>query len=388
MKIIILEHEPFSERKQKHYFNEDFIKEGFKFEYWDLRSILSYTRSIQYNYELESGVVKKFASKKEVINEIKRQNSLDVVFIVELGINIETVSYLKIFSKYNFKWVKMDYYLNPTSSFVLKKSYKDIFLKTNVVKLFKKVCDKIFINILLKYYRISPEVFFVTGEEEKNVPFETKIISLNYFDVIEWEIEKTKVPLLDYSYIVFQDIMIVDHPDIKRNGIRGDSLNRRKYFESLNIFFLRLESIYGIPVVIAAHPKSNYSDEFGTRKVYIGQTANLSLNANLIVTHGSLSISYALLSYKPILLLDVSSLIVNTILKDFFKYNVINLSKNIDCCIVDITDNDFLFSIDSVSVNKEKYYEYSRLNLLAKDYGIFSNYVIFKEEIKKLLNNE
>src|SRR5690606_16034895 len=97
--------------------------------------------------------------------------------------------------------------------------------------------------------------------------------------------------------IVFLDIMLVDHPDSQRIG-NNAVVPRELYFSQLNRFFDQVEKKTGLPVVIASHPKADYTTEFEHRLCIKNKTAELSIGAELILTHGSLSISYALLAEK------------------------------------------------------------------------------------------
>ena len=84
-----------------------------------------------------------------------------------------------------------------------------------------------------------------------------------------------------------------------------------KYYSVLNDFFSKVEQKYSLEVIIAAHPKADYNtDVFGGRKILKYQTAKLVMHSQLVIAHSSLSISFSVLNYKPLVLVYLT---------DFYK---------------------------------------------------------------------
>lgn len=85
-----------------------------------------------------------------------------------------------------------------------------------------------------------------------------------------------------------------------------------KYYPMLQSFFERIESHYGLPVVIAGHQNSksdeSYSSNLGGRTVRFGETASLVLQSTLVLIHGSTATSFAVLAQKPTLFLTTREL--------------------------------------------------------------------------------
>jgi hypothetical protein len=74
------------------------------------------------------------------------------------------------------------------------------------------------------------------------------------------------------------------------------------YLKTMRLFFDAIEQQLHMRVVIAAHPKSNYTGgEFGDRPVIKGQTSGLVRWAALVVVHQSTSFMSALCYKKPLL---------------------------------------------------------------------------------------
>jgi hypothetical protein len=62
-----------------------------------------------------------------------------------------------------------------------------------------------------------------------------------------------------------------------------------------------------MPVIIAAHPKATYqSNPFRNRRIYKYQTLQLVKHCVFAMTFASTSISYAVLTYRPILFMSMN----------------------------------------------------------------------------------
>lgn len=84
------------------------------------------------------------------------------------------------------------------------------------------------------------------------------------------------------------------------------------YFARLRATFDRIEASFSIPIAIAAHPNGrdipDYASRFGSRAVYFGATASLSIDCVVALTHYSTAVSYPVLLRKPIVILNARAL--------------------------------------------------------------------------------
>ena len=116
----------------------------------------------------------------------------------------------------------------------------------------------------------------------------------------EEALHSSHAPLVEGSYIVYLDIAAGSHPD--EALFSGVSFSGEQYRADLMRFFERLERDLGLPVVIAAHPKANYSgSEFGGRKIFKNQTCALAQHASLALCDCSTSVLYFVALKKPVL---------------------------------------------------------------------------------------
>lgn len=379
MKIIILEHEPFQQRKSEHYFIDDFKKNGFEIEYWGVHKVIPYLKNANYSYEDYNQYVKYF----ECINDLFLSlNSLDenkTILIVEIWYTPETIKLFKLLYNKKFKWIKIDYYLNPTLALDKVVSTKEM-LKWSISN--GSFLPKIFKLIMRKFLPTkynNPDIFFHTGVSKNLLPNAKKYVSLDYYDVLTFKNIK-QGNLLKYKYIAFLDIMLVDHPDIARSG-NSEILNKKNYYSCLNKIFQFIENELKMPIVIASHPKANYTNEFGDRLVLKNKTAELATFSEMILTHGSLSISYGLLAQKRICYIDINSLFNKNVFLRNIQESLYHAAKVIDAAVIDENLNA---EVLSKPLNIDTYNKF--LNLYYKKNDKDSNYTVIKNSIEKIFN--
>jgi hypothetical protein len=100
------------------------------------------------------------------------------------------------------------------------------------------------------------------------------------------------------------------HPDLKLFKAKPFS-NAENYYPAMNKVFNSLELFFNAPVVIAGHPKIDYSREkdiFEHREILFEKTAELIRDCKLVVSNGSTADNFAVLWKKPILFITTDEL--------------------------------------------------------------------------------
>ncbi len=169
--------------------------------------------------------------------------------------------------------------------------------------------------------------------------------------------DKEKPRIIEEKYMVFVDEYYPFHGDFDLLRIVNPIKKAEKYYERLNKLFTLLENIYGCEIVIAEHPRADYSNKkellYG-RKHYKNITNRLIKDASLVVTHASTAQDYIVLNKKEFLIIYDSD-IKNSEgwtgaympLINFFEAKALNISKNY--CQKDI--------IKSVNFDKKNSYK-------------------------------
>ncbi|WP_433901937.1 hypothetical protein [Sphingobacterium puteale] len=380
-KVVVIDHESFSHRKQRHYYVDEFLSSGIAVEYWDVSKVLKYSKHIKYNESVEADYVKKLVNFRDIIDSISVLNVENTVLILEFYLKKETLKLYQLIHQRKIKWVRINYYHNPTMYLDVHDSMYNKFLK---IFDFKRVINKLNNTILKRYRNLSvPDIAFLTGSE-KSVEAK-KIVSLDFFDVEEYNnsILIDKAAICEEPYVVFLDIMFSHHPDLQRAGIL--TISKDIYFEKMRYFFDRLEEKLKKPIIVASHPKANYNGEYGNRMTIKNQTCELVKGADLILTHGSLSISYALLAKKPILYLYFEEMLKTTDMR-FYYNRMEKAKKELGTEMININSKDLDFDIPAVQ--NDKYEEFLKKVYLKNLDDSRSNFQIIQENLVQLIKKE
>lgn len=129
-----------------------------------------------------------------------------------------------------------------------------------------------------------------------------KIISIPSVKVLWSEPDKIN----ESSGVVFVDESIAFDPDAQLHG-RELCRDVGGYYRRMRDFFSLIEDTLGQPVKIACSGKFHYPDAsefFGFREIAYEQTLSLIQNCSLVIGHLSLALDQAIVSHKPVMLLD------------------------------------------------------------------------------------
>ena len=105
----------------------------------------------------------------------------------------------------------------------------------------------------------------------------------------------------DEQHITFVDSMLPYHQDQVECGFK--IIDRKRYYDSLNVLFTQLEVFFNLNVVICAHPKyemENSKMDFGERIVIEGQTDDYIKKSKIIIFHSSSAINTAIIYDKTV----------------------------------------------------------------------------------------
>lgn len=169
--------------------------------------------------------------------------------------------------------------------------------------LFNKITQTILFRIYVRTGIIKlPKVYFCAAKNRPPfTPKNARYFPINYIDYDRF-VRFNSQAKEEKKQIVFLDISLATHPDLHFHGIKFNEVDGEQYRSDLNSFFAFLEKKYSLPVVIAAHPKSNYSAEyFNNRAVIKNDVLNLVASAKLVIGHHSTSTCYAVAYNKPVI---------------------------------------------------------------------------------------
>jgi len=141
-------------------------------------------------------------------------------------------------------------------------------------------------------YPISPDTQYINGHAEDYD---------RYIELMRGERIEPREPTA-----VFLDGDDFHHPDLHLVIGRTDhQVWEEAYFAQLRRFFDMIEYRLGVRVIIAAHPLTTTLNraKFGNREVIQGRTAELVMDAKVVIAHYSTAINLGVIFGKPILLI-------------------------------------------------------------------------------------
>lgn len=386
MNIIIIDHEPYAPYKRQRYFMDDFQAENISIEFWSVCNVIPYLKNVEYADQPIEKDVYYFKSYKELLTGLKKLDASTVV-LLEVWFTWETIKLFWLFKKHTINYIRIDYFLTLVNFFfkedTLVEKLRERVTLGSLFKLCLNLIKSRSLSLVNKVLKLNQDyLLFLTGEiSNQFVPGIPKR-SLTYFDVQAMNEVQSEERIISGKYIVFLDINIVSHPDLKREGFL--TISPDIYYQKMNLFFDALEKETGYPVVIAAHPVAKYqNNEFGDRMCIPHKTAALVKDSEFVLTHYSLSINFAILANKPQVYIYTDEFLNSkNYLRDIFSY-MKYASAFFESKLINIDQFD-TNSFTNLSVHAEAYTEYRRKLLISAEYPK-GNYEIVKEGIQELL---
>ncbi len=357
-KIIIVHHEPLTLKIKRNFFIEELREKGCVIEYWDIHFLLLGELALvdeideSYSYRIDS----------YKILEEKISANKDSLFILEFLFSFRAFKIFRYFTKYGCLLSAFGIHTSINLKMKEKLSHITDYGFYKILPFLYSLMGRIgisFFKILFPVKKI--DVFFYCGEASyqqfQNIPIKLGINSFDYEDYVV--VKEMALPeyLQDRKYAVFLDEYLPYHPDIKLWG--RQNITPKKYYTALNDFFDKIEKKYSLEVIIAAHPKSNYDkSQFNGRSIYKYKTAELVKYSQMVFAHDSLSISFAVLNYKPLIFIYTS---------EFYRLGTTTmlLMKKFSCMLnrplLKLDEEYILNDWEEVEKNKYDYYKYNYL---------------------------
>jgi hypothetical protein len=298
MKIIYLSYAPLTSTLADAYYIPQLIKKNIIIEYCDCSNFFKLPPP-KHDSRFKSQITN-ITSKQDFNNVFINSDCSSTLVIIGPGLEYR-FKYLYmlpvIYNKFKFATFHMG--KNPRPRHLRLKNFFKNIKQPNI--LISKVFQNIALKLLIKMKKVTyPKNIFMVGKGISDSSNRSiKFFPINYVDY-DLAISKSKkdTPLLKMEYMLFIDQAHCSHPDLKivyKNEGEITSFNDI-YLEQLCEIFQEAEKKMGLPVVIAAHPKSNYKDgDFNDRLIIKNKTAQLISGASVIFAHfstASLQASY------------------------------------------------------------------------------------------------
>jgi hypothetical protein len=355
-------------------FNISFLNRNFDFEYWDISFLISNIKLIDNRSNDKILFKKKFFF--NYFNFIYETFKIPAdSFLIDLSSNrniihilIKNILFLR---GVKFVYFSIGNYVQADNSRKYTVFFKKIFTKYYLSSIMKK---KLF--SLLNFFTFYKYChYFIGGSIElNNIPKKKITYShvLDYNDYIQ--LKNSKKPM-QKNFIVYLDQKYLDHPEF--NFLKEPNFVDIKLYKLLNFFFKNLSKKQNKKIVFCAHPRAKKNDAYlkNFKNVKFNKTSTYVKYADLVMAHDSISINYAVIFKKPILLIDVPGM-ENTSFSDSLNLR----AELLGCKIISLKN----FKIKDLKVNyyvdHKKYNEYQKkyIKFMGED---LNSWKIFKNKL-------
>lgn len=330
-KIIIISHDPLTINLKRLFFIEEFFNLRLTLEYWDISKIIR--KGIKLADELEESYIKKILSIDDFEYHLLKEDISRCIFVVEISKNWDNRFFYKLLSDFKCEIWGIDQYAN-TSLALTKKDY--LFKLLNLKELYPKLKNKYYSHKLKQFnaeFKVkSYDKFFTSSSLDSRA---TDHINHPDYDLFNHSISLVDIP--SRPFILFIDNYFPLHPDFEF-FYKKKLMGAEEYQKSLCDFFDFLEKKYHMPVIIAAHPKSDYNiNTFNKREIIKYDTVNLVIKSSFVILHASNSISYILLANKPLLMITTDG--YNRV--SFLTLRLRQLARELGVSIFNIDCDDY-----------------------------------------------
>lgn len=366
------------QNKLERYGTDIFKSHGYDVEIWDFMPIVYPHFKID-DDENELCTYDKYRAFK-ILNDFKTAiDSLECecFVIIFLPYCISALPIYRILTQKELPYAV--FVVNSLPTYDSSKNGKSIIYKImrKLVKAnFSNIRDYLFRKISYKYFGVNPATMSIMGGERSEevlkvyfpIDTTTKRIwahTMDYDEMLIYNYDKPNKGFTTGNIAVFIDDDMPYHSDYKLLNVKP-SVSSEKYYNSIVKFFDYLEKELDVKIIIAGHPRSDYSNRlgcFGGREIIKYRTFELVRNSIFSITHASTAINFVVSLNKPLVLLTTDELINSDmkVLIDSFSFalekRTINVDKNYDNNTIK----------EEISVNEQIYRRYKNLYIKKTD---------------------
>ena len=386
-KIFLMVDVPFSERDHIRFGIDIFLKNKIDVVVWDIGKIINNSSYFKYRlkhkYKYENLII--FKNKSELLKKLPL-----------IKANHTVITHFKISLKNRFLFIYFRknriYHGLPPTGIVPE-------IKSNKISIYFRL-KRLFINLFfhpgyllnsliekyLGFYifnNLHPKFFIVTGYNSKNYICDTNIDliyshQLDYDLIIKNRVQIFKNNNLDYA--LFLDEYVPFHPD---NQLREIDCEPDDYYEDLNNFFYNIEKKLKMRVIISAHPRSNYNDNFNPfegREIVSENTVDLVRKSSLVLTHASTANNFTIAFKKPVFFITSKKY------SDYFRNTINIFSSELNKSPIDISSH-YSINLNDSFLDESTCSNYINKYLKSKNSPEINSWLIFINHLNMKFHN-
>lgn len=291
--IVILSQAPLTPQIKRNNYVDEYLSVGYDVQFWDMSQIIH--PGMKYNDELYESYLRSISSLFEFEHVLSGIDSPNTIFILDFDASWNTRKIFRILTKYHCYMVRVDMYANTSLHLTLKQKLSQLFSDR-----FRSI---LITRLEIYLYKIYAWIYNISSCKRyySSSAIVNRTDKINHPDYEDFYFGESH-PIIEGRYILFVDTNFGFHPDDIYFFKYSKIPTTEKFQMSLDKFFTYLESRYMMPIIIAAHPKSNYvNGEFGNRRIIKYQTKNLIIYADRVILQLCNTISWVILANKPLI---------------------------------------------------------------------------------------
>lgn len=279
-----------------------------------------------------------------------------------------------------FKFIFYEIGLFPLPNLIFKEKFSKLIYfikKRKFKKIYFKIKEKIFDRN--KKQNFVYDYLISTGLYCKN-NYKKKILSYSSDFSLFQKTKKKNIFFHKKKYMLFIDQNYPNHPGQKYRN-KSKNINKKKYYTELNLILKKISEQTNLKVLIASHPTTQIEilKKYLNFDIIKGNTNSLIRKAELVITHTSTAISFAILYNKPILFLTNDDI---TKSYDGFLPETLARILNSKCINMSLKNNSVI-NMKQFKIDKSKYKKYINLYIKHPKASLDSP---FKSLIKQIVN--
>lgn len=355
-KIIFLGYQPLSDAIVGKFYFRELMSIGIEVEYWDMTAVFFGVRSRNSPFISNFDRILVFHSYKEISKALKIIRSPEKVLLLSImtfEVRIARLLFL-------LSWFKCDLAVYAKNSMPRYIDDGNIFIIKALKKLAKK---RFYLNLMYRFgilknydliFQAGSKGWRGIGQLDYQMVRKSNRVEVNSDDY-DGLLKHHDIQVSQRNIAVFLDVCLPFHPDLKLFGY--GQINPSYYYSKLNEYFDDIESMLGIKVVIAAHPKSVIKNDrkwFNGREIYQNETLQLIRSAVCVISHHSTSVSWAVLLERPIkfITMDMIEEVIPLV-----HHDTVQFSRELGCCCsyIDRGERDYSLFVDKAKFRSFKY---------------------------------
>lgn len=364
--LIYFRYTPLTVKVFQDFYMQAVLDVGINIEYWDLSPLFfpNITGQEDSSYLLGHRVIK-LESYAEIEQRIQQQQLSSTLFLSIVTYNHLVIRLFRLLTDYKCTLGVFGRNMCPTTSLSASNFVHKLFgITWNKIRnrWYNRLALRLKTNGTIRKY----DIIFQGGTKGyKGVGIglneelqQANVIEVNSDDYDRYLLLRNAPRAIKTEYILFLDEYLPLHPDTVLFKIKNTDPD--KYYAELNAYFDRIEAKFGLPVVVAAHPKAIQYKEvnyFYGRRVEFGLTGLLVRDARFVLAHNSTAISYVIAFGRPLHL--ITSHMIEQKLYSVHQHVVV-LSDYLNCNWQYMDDNGPI-EIADISLQRYEQYKYDFL---------------------------